>query len=239
MIEAVQQLVEPFLTALDRVLGERYSAVLYGSAARGDWHPERSDINVLLVADSLDPTVLRGLGPVLAALPREWRSPPLLFTQEEWLGAADVFPIELTDMRLVRQVLRGADLLEGMQPSPTQLRAALERELRTKLVRLRQGYALRAADSHELGVFVSATLSTVLVLARATLVLLGRPVPHEPAALVRAFAEVTGGPAAPLVAITGHRDEAVWACSAEEFEGYLAAIATAATYIDSYLPGAS
>lgn len=237
MEQQARGMVEAFLAGADTVLGDRYAAVLYGSAARGDWHPDRSDINLLLVADALSPADLRGLGPALAALPAEWRSPPLLFTREEWARSVDVFPIELTDMILAHEVLRGVDPLQGVQPHPSQLRASLERELHAKLVRLRQGYALRAADPSALGAFATGTLGTILVLARATLVLLGRPVPANPAAVLQAFAEVTGAATAPLTELAGHRDEIEWSCPAPLFESYLESVAAASAFLDHHQPG--
>jgi hypothetical protein len=237
MEQQVRDLVESFLTAVDPVLGNRYTAVLYGSAARGDWHPDRSDINLLLVADTLSCAELRGLGPALAALPEAWRSPPLLFTGDEWARSLDVFPIELTDMLLAHEVLRGTDPLPGVQAHPSQLRASLERELHAKLVRLRQGYALRASDPQALGAFATGTLGTILVLARATLVLLGRPVPERPAAVLQAFAEVTGAATAPLVELATHRDEVEWSCPAALFEAYLECVAAASAYLDHHQPG--
>lgn len=239
MVDQVRQQVEAFLRQVDAVLGAGYSAVLYGSAARGDWHPDRSDINLLLVADALPAASLRALGPPLSGLPESWRSPPLLFTRAEWVRSVDVYPIEIADMLDQREVLRGSDPLAGVQPHPTQLRAALEHELHTKLVRLRQGYALRAGDPEALGAFASATLGAVLVLGRATLTLLGRPIPAGPGAVLRAFSEVTGANAAPLLELVAHRQEAVWACPAELFEGYLDCIAAAAAFIDHHLPGAA
>lgn len=237
MVTPVRTQIEEFLARTDPVLEPGYSAVLYGSAARGDWHPGRSDINLLLVADALPAGSLGALGPALREIPEEWRTLPLLFTRAEWRRSVDVFPIEVADMLECHEVLRGPDPLAGVQPHPTQLRASLERELHTKLVRLRQGYALRTPDEQALGAFASATLGSVLVMARATLMLLGRPVPAGPAAVVRAFAEVTGAEAAPLIALAGHRQEAAWACDPTLFEAYLDSIAAAAAFIDHHQPG--
>ena len=230
-------LVKDFLRHVDPVLGSRYSAVLYGSAARGDWEADRSDINLLLVADALDAAALRGLGPPLTGLPEAWRSLPLIMERGEWERAGDVFPIELTDMHLAHLTLRGADPLIGMRADPASLRTALEREFRTKLLRLRQGYAVRAADPAALGRFAAGTLGAVLVLARATLVLTGRPVPSDTAAVVEEFAAVTGAPAASLRLLLAHRSEQEWSCTGPQFEDYLAAVATATAYLDLHQPG--
>ncbi len=66
-------------------------------------------------------------------------------------------------------LLRGANPLDGVQVSPSDLRAALERELRGKLLRLRQGYAARSSDQSALGALAARSSSTVLVLLRGVL----------------------------------------------------------------------
>ena len=74
MHETVERVVTPFLAAADAALGAGYSALLYGSAARGDYTAGRSDINLLLVLDDPSPTRLRALAPAFAAWRKAERS---------------------------------------------------------------------------------------------------------------------------------------------------------------------
>ena len=63
---------------------------------------------------------------------------PLIFTQDELVRSADVFAIELLDMKRHHRMLFGADFLEDLEV-PMQLhRLQVERELRTDWLRLRQ-----------------------------------------------------------------------------------------------------
>ena len=55
MHDSVDRVVTPFLAAADAALGAGYSALLYGSAARGDYIAGRSDINLMLVLDDPSP----------------------------------------------------------------------------------------------------------------------------------------------------------------------------------------
>jgi predicted nucleotidyltransferase len=107
----VSRVVDPFLTETDRVLAQGYSAVLYGSAARGDFVPGRSDINLMLVLEQLTAPVLRSLSRAFSAWRKATPEPPLILSRAEWNRASDAFPIEITDMRLSYQVLRGSDPL--------------------------------------------------------------------------------------------------------------------------------
>ncbi len=224
--------MDPFLRAADAVLGAEYTAILFGSAARGGRVEGRSDVNLLLILGDASPAALRALHAPFAAWRRRSPEPPLLLTRDEWTRAADAFPIEICDMRLAYRVLRGPDLLADLRPDPRDLRRAVEHELRGKLLRLRQGYVAHAADPAALGALAAASAAPVLLLLRCLLVLAGRSVPGEPDALVAAAAGAAGFDPAPVAAVVRRRAERRPRCPAAEFEDYLAAVAAAARFVD-------
>jgi hypothetical protein len=232
MRDVVGRVVGPFLNQVDSALGAGYTAVLYGSAARSDFVPGRSDINLMLITDDLSPARLSGLGGAFAAWRKSGYEPPLVILRSEWARATDVFPVEITDMRGGYEVLRGPDPVAGLHVAPTDLRHALEREFRGKLLRLRQGYVAAAGDPAALGALAGRSSGTFLVLLRALLVLLGRAVPHEPIEVAAVAAAAMGMDGEPLLNVVRHRAERGWRCSPAEFEGYLAAVARAATFLD-------
>jgi hypothetical protein len=232
MRDVVDRVVGPFLSQVDSALGDGYSAVLYGSAARGDFVPGRSDLNLMLITDDLSAARLSGLGGAFAGWRKSGYEPPLVILRSEWARATDVFPIEITDMRCGYQVLRGPDPVAGLQVAPSDLRSALERELRGKLLRLRQGYVAAAGDPAALGQLAGQSSGTILVLLRALLVLLGRTIPQEPMEVAAAAAASMGMDGEPLLNVVRHRAERGWRCSPGEFEGYLDAVARAAAFLD-------
>jgi predicted nucleotidyltransferase len=230
--QAVERVVIPFLVHADAALPAGYSAVLYGSAARGDFVPGWSNINLLVVADRLPPEVLRGLGRGLSEWRKATHEPPLLVTRAEWTRASDVFPIEITDMRAAHNVLRGDNPLDGLEVSLSDLRAELERELRGKLLRLRQGYAARSADQAALGDLAARSASTMLVLLRGVLTLEARPIPSDPLQVATVASAMMGIESEGFLGVVRHRGEAGWRCSVSEFEAYLDAVARAAGFVD-------
>ena len=232
MRETVDRVVGPFLEAADSALGRGYAAVLYGSAARGDFVPGRSDINLLLILDSVAPDTLRALGPALTAWRKASPQPPLLIGRAEWARAADTFPIEISDMRTASRLLRGDDPLAGLVVDRADLRRAVERELRGKLLRLRQAYAAWAGDPAALGELASRSAATIMGLLRALLVLLGRAVPGDPLELAAAAAGAIGIDGEPLLRVIRHRGESGWRCAPSEFEDYLDAMARATVFVD-------
>ena len=237
MHQAVERVVSSFLTAADGALPPGYSGVLYGSAARGDYVPGWSDINLLVVTESLTPAVLRKIGGAFA----EWRAkttePPLLISRAEWARATDVFPLEVTDMRHAHEVLRGPDPVSALRVAPADLRSAIERELRGKLLRLRQGYAVRSGDEAALGELAGRSASTVLVILRGLLTLQDRPVPSDSLQVAMAASAMIGIDGEGLLAVVRHRGQPGWRCGAAEFEAYLDAVTRAAGFVDQLKMG--
>ncbi len=213
------------------------SAVLYGSAARGDWDARRSDVNLLLVLEDASPPALARLTPAVSDWHERGWTPPLLVSRAEWQRATDVFPIEITDMRLSYRVLTGPDPVAALRVDPGDLRRALEQALRGALVHLRQAYARFSTAMPTLGGFASSSSSEVLVLFRATAVLFGRQPGPSAEAAVSALADVLGDDAAAVREIAARRREPEWPCSADLFAGYLGAIARAVDAVDSFQPG--
>jgi hypothetical protein len=232
MRATVSRVVDPFLTEADRLLGPGYSAVLYGSAARGDFIPGRSDINLMLVLAELNPEILRSLSRAFTGWRKSAQEPPLILSRPEWDRATDAFPIEITDMRLSYQVLRGPDPLQGVQVDRTDLRKALEREFRGKLLRLRQGYATYTPDPAALGSLGLQSAATILVLLRGVLTLIGQAVPADATELATTAARAIGFEAEHLLHVVRHRADREWRCAAPEFENYMGAVEQVARSLD-------
>jgi hypothetical protein len=232
MRESVARVVDPFLTEADKALGQGYSAVLYGSAARGDFVPGRSNINLMVVTDQLTPSILRSLGRAFGGWRKGTPEPPLMLSRAEWTRATDAFPIEITDMRTSYRVLRGADPLQGVRVDPTDLRKALEREFRGKLLRLRQGYTTYAPDPAALGKLGLQSAATILVLLRGLLTLIGKTVPTDPLELAATAAAAIGFEGEHLLHVVRHRVDREWRCQAPEFENYMKAVEDSARYLD-------
>ena len=202
---AAKLTVETLGDAVARALGQRLvSLLLYGSTARGTHVPKRSDVNTLLICDSVDETLFE----VLAPLMRDWRraghSPPLIFTEREWRESSDAFPIEYEDMRQHYRVLAGRDPWPGINVARDHVRRQLEHELMGKLVRLRQAYAALRGDRKPLARVVVGSAGGFFTMLRAVLRLAAQPVPAAPDELVRSAAALIGFSAEGLAALVRH-----------------------------------
>lgn len=232
MNEAIEKLIESFLSQADTALGRGYAAVLYGSAARGDYIAGHSDVNLLLLLDDASPERLRALAGALKQWTGARQAPPLLMSRAEWARVTDAFPIEIADMQSAYRVLRGADPLAGITVDRADLRRALERELRGKLLRLRQAYAGYAGDTKALATLARGSVATILLMLRSLLRLLGRPAPNSARELIPPAAAVVGFPATALAVVAEHRGDTRWRCDVETFAAYLGAVERAVRYVD-------
>lgn len=211
------------------------SAALYGSAARGEFREGVSDLNLLVVLESVDASRLEA-GSELA---REWAAagnpPPLLMSRAEWTASADVFPIEYADIRDAHRVIRGPELFADLEISWEDMRLQVERELKEKKIQLRERYMLAASSPEEAGALLLQSLPTFLALFRASLRLLGEPIPTDAAALIRRAAERIGIDAGPWLRVHRARmDRESLAPAAGDplVSGYLDGVTRASEWID-------
>jgi hypothetical protein len=164
------------LQRLEAALGDKLVCVaVYGPSVH-DEYPVFAGEHLLIVTRDLEPSTLRKLAdPVRWWLGRNepW---PRLFTPELLRDSADVFPIELLDISRHRRVIHGEDVFEGVTIDHAQLRAQCERELREKLMRLREGYVESRGGARELRELMGASYPTFVRIFRGCLYLLGVPI---------------------------------------------------------------
>ena len=179
--------------ALQEGLGPRLrSVVLYGSAARGEHHPASSDFNVIVVVEPLDPAALDALAPAVRRFVRKGHAIPRLFSPGLIAASADSFPVEFAEIRAARVVLHGDDPFGGVRVGRDHLRLQLERELKEKMMRLREAYVLVHDRAAALRRLLARSYPAFAALFRGGLQLMGRPVPSHNPEVVAAFCDAAG-----------------------------------------------
>ena len=168
------------------------SVVLYGSAVTGEFRAGHSDLNVLCVVEHAGPADLEHLHPAADWWIRQGNPPPLIFTLDELHRSADVFAIELLDIKHHHRVLFGPELFANFEVPLHLHRLQVERELRTDWLRLRQA-VLAAPLSYKAHLAImSQSVSVFCALFRHALMALGQPVPATKRDAVTAMAALTG-----------------------------------------------
>jgi predicted nucleotidyltransferase len=179
----MEKLLGELVEKLKAAAGANLQAVaLYGSAARGDYHPKHSDLNVLCMLHQTSAPELRKLHNAVKWWERKRHPAPLIFTLEEIRSAADVYAIELLEIKRHRRMLYGDDLFASLEVPLRLHRLQVERELRDNLIRLRQAYISVAERRKELLPLMLRSASTFGLLFRHALMALGEEPPvakHE------------------------------------------------------------
>jgi predicted nucleotidyltransferase len=204
MEDKLKEIVERLRAA---ALDNLKAVVLYGSAVTGEFSAKHSDLNILcLVAQAGAPEL-----EVLHAAAQWWvraeNPAPLVFTLDELHRSADVFSIELLDMKLRHRILYGEDFLADFEVPLNFHRLQVERELRTDWLRLRQSI-LAAPESKKarLGIML-ASVSAFCALFRHALFALGQPMPATKREAVDGVATLTGADPSAFHTILDLREE--------------------------------
>jgi hypothetical protein len=175
---AVRAKAAPFLEELVKLAGPGlHSLHLVGSAVTPDWDAGRSDINTLLVLREMDLAVLESIAPLGKRFKGSGIAPPLVMDQGYIGSSRDVFPMEFLEMRLIHETVLGEDLLASAVIDRGDLRQQCEREVKSRLVGLRQAYLRALGEPKPLTEALVQFLSGYQPLARGILVLLGKEPP--------------------------------------------------------------
>jgi hypothetical protein len=243
MARNIKLMVDQLGADLEQALGENLVAFcLYGPAVRHDTREEDREATTLLIVRDVAPAALRPIEAAIAAWSKRGNPPPLIFAEDGWRNSADVFPIEIEDMREAHLLVRGRDPFGWVPTTKEDLRRELEREMRGKLLRLRTEFVAAAPHGKALGELLLDSAATFFVLFRAVLRLTDRDPPQTPRTLVQEVAEVAGLEAAAfdwvLDRIVGHNVQALRAYDPVG-DHYLEQLERLNRFVDAFEPASS
>lgn len=162
--------LEKLSEALHEALGQQLeSLVVFGSYAGPDFHPDRSNINVLLVIKDVSLETLQAISPAVRQWTEQGQPLPVIFQRDELESYARHFPIEFLDMQQDHKVIRGEDVVATLPVPTTYLQAQCAHELSQKQLLLRQRVALSKGTADELRNLMVESLPSILSLFRAGL----------------------------------------------------------------------
>jgi len=169
-------LTEDYLDAFGRDL---VSLMLYGSAAGGSYVKGKSDINLLVV---LTPEGMNRLEDAFAPV-KKWRkrnvAVPLVLTQEFIASSLDAYPIEFLNMQNHCVLIYGENVLERLVFKPEDLRLQIERELKSKIILLREGYLESEGSARRLRELIGRSLVALVSIFNAMLYLKQAGLPRQ------------------------------------------------------------
>ncbi len=199
--------LDDFVQKLKSVAADNLKAViLYGSAATEEFHSKHSDLNILCLVGQADAAHLEALhGPVEWWIRRGQR-PPLVFTLEELRRSADIFTIELLDMKSRHRILYGENVLAEISVPLHYHSIQVERELRTGWLRLRQAILAAPKKPKVYLELMVSSFSAFAALFRHALIALGEAPAETKREAIDRIAKFAGADAAGFQTILSLRE---------------------------------
>ena len=172
----LDSICQQFPSDIQNLYGDPVSVLLYGSAATEEYRPKHSDINVLVVLtdDSMDQ--LEAAQKMVSRWNRR-RILPLFMNQAYIDNSLDSFPIEFLNMQSAYRVLTGRDVLSALPIKKKDMRLQCERELKGKLMQLRQGFIQSEGRKKRLERLIAQSVVTFVAIFKGLLYLRDQPIP--------------------------------------------------------------
>jgi hypothetical protein len=230
-----RKVVDEMTARLKAALGDRLvSAVLYGTATQGERVAER-ELALLVVLADLELATLRRLGEPFAYWRKKGFSTPRIFSPDLLASSRDIFPIELMDLTVHREILAGSDPVVDLVVDDEHLRIQCEREIVEKLMRLREAFAESDGKDKELRRLLIDSFPVFAQVLRGALRLVGQPVPDRPVEVARAFCQAAALDARAFVEVDELRHGKNGVGVDDLFDRYYRELSRAAEFIDRHV----
>ncbi len=177
--ESLTKAIGHLFSDIERLFGSHLvSLIVYGSAATDEYVPKKSDANILVV---LDEKGIQSLQPAQQKIAGWYKQGlhPLFLTESYIERSLDSFPIEFLNMQLAYHVLKGKDVLKSLEIARQDLRLQCERELKGKLLQLRQRFVLTRGNKNELTLLIRESVGAFMAIFRALLHLENKDIPSS------------------------------------------------------------
>lgn len=191
--DAAAKMFKPFQ---DEVIKDHkdqlHSITITGSALTDDFDADKSDVNSVFVLHAMNMGFLEFLAPLGKTYGKKRIASPLIMTPEYIRNSLDVFPMEFLNIKLLHKTTFGEDLFQDLEIDGSDLRLQCERELKVRLIGLRQGYLSSIGDPKILTDLFIGTISGYIPLFRGIIFLLGKESPMNNDGVLTVLEEVTG-----------------------------------------------
>lgn len=188
-----QDIFEPLARDyLDAYGNDLVSLILYGSAAGGDYVKGTSDINILVVLTEAGVSRLDACLPIVKNWKKRNVAVPLLMTKEFIASSLDAYPIEFFNMRNKYEVIYGENVLEPLTFKPEDLRLQIERELKGKILWLREGYLESGGSSRRVRELIGKSVAAFVAIFNALLFLKTGEAPRDKRETITGMAATFG-----------------------------------------------
>lgn len=168
-VSAGKPVAELAAVLTERLGDSLLSLTVVGSVLADDYCPKRSDINSVLVVRENTPEILDILSEIGPKMGRSRLAAPLLMWPAYIQRSCDVFAVEWLDFQWRHRTLLGPDPFTPLTFAKPDVRLQCEREYKSALIRLRQGYISSAGKPVAIARLLAAAGRELLPYLRATL----------------------------------------------------------------------
>ncbi len=155
------------------------SIILYGSASGRDYRPGKSDINFMIVLSEDGIERLDKAFKVVERWQKRKVAIPLFLTELYVESSLDVFPIEYMNFQRNYVLVYGKDILEELTFDRELVRLQCEREIKGKLLLLREAYMETGGRGKALRDVMGQSFQAFVAIFEALLFLKGKEIPKE------------------------------------------------------------
>jgi hypothetical protein len=212
------------------------SIILYGSATGSDYRPGKSDINFMVV---LSENGIEQLEQAIKAVTK-WQkrnvATPLFLTELYVETSLDVFPIEYLNFHRNYVLVYGKDILKDLSFNAEFLRLQCEREIKGKLLLLREAFLETAGKGRALKDVISQSIQAFLAIFDALLYLKEKEIPKAKREVIRATCETLDLDAALFEKLLDIREQKIKPDDAEIkniFQDYLREVRKLSKIVDA------
>lgn len=177
--EKIKPFFEEVLLSYSNIV---HSIHIVGSSLTEDYHEKTSLINSIFVLRTMDLKFIESLAPFGRKYHKKGVAAPLVMTPDYIRTSLDVFPVEFADCKFIHQTVFGEDILSDIEISMPDLRQQCEREIKSKLIGLRQAYISSVGDRRMLTERFVSSITGFMPLFRGIILLMGkeRPLREDP-----------------------------------------------------------
>ena len=161
------------------------SVIVYGSAASSDYIPGKSDINFMIVLSEKGIDLLDQAFDLIAKWKKRNVATPLFLTQDYVRTSLDTFPIEYLNFQRSYEPVYGKDILKDLAFDPRFLRLQCEREIKGKLLLLREAFLETRGKGKDLQQLVTQSLGAFVAIFNGLLHLKGKELPRHKRDLIK------------------------------------------------------
>ncbi len=162
--------IEEYAALLVELGGENVKGLtVFGAIAAGVFDRERQSAANVLMLGRTDLSLLRRFAEYGPKLGDAGIAAPLVMTPEYLDSSRDTFPLELLEIHQNHTTLWGDDYFAELTLDPAHVRLQCERELKTMLIRMRQGLLAAAGRERELDATIRDVASELVRTMRGML----------------------------------------------------------------------